>query len=243
MRSQVLVFASAVCALIAPHAQAKDFILKARGVVADLHDSDFASIGGAFKSGDSYSLSIVANLDAASFWFTGSDKATAFYQVPTAFKLVAGSYQFSGNSVQTLSITDDTNCSGYCTAADAVYILSLGFSQISGEPPFDLGAGSYYQSLSIQFFDIRGIAIDGVGLDQLSKINSFTAPTLSYQLTQVNSPSKAAFATFTNSNYTAGLSGAVPEPGTWTTMILGLAAVGCSVRKRATAAQRKRVAA
>ncbi len=243
MNFKAMILGGTLCALAAPQAQAKDFVIKAHGVVADLHDSDFSPISGSFKKGDNYSLSVVANLDAASFWFTGSDKATAFYQVPVAFKLISGTYQFSGSSVQTLSITNNSNCGGLCTSADSAYFLSLGFSQVSGKPPFDLGSGSYYQSLSIQFFDFYGNAFNGTGLDQLAKIGAFSAPTFSYQLTQVNTPSKAAFATFTNASYTASVSGAVPEPATWATMVLGMATIGFTMRRRADALGRKRAPA
>jgi hypothetical protein len=45
-------------------------------------------------------------------------------------------------------------------------------------------------------------------------------------------PSKAAFATFTNTNYDAGVTDAVPEPATWLTMILGMGAIGFAMRCR-----------
>jgi hypothetical protein len=234
-----MILGGTLFALAVPPAEAKDFVTKAHGVVADLHDSDLSPISGSFKKGDKYSLSVIANLDAASFWFTGSDKATAFYQVPVMFKLISGSYQFSGGFVQTLSIINNSNCSGLCASADSAYFLSLGFSQVSGKPPFDLGAGSCYHSLSIPFFDFYGNAFNGTDLDQLAKVAAFSAPTFSYQLTQVNTPSKAAFVTFTNASYTAGVSGAVPESATWATMVVGMAAIGFTMRRRADAFGRK----
>jgi hypothetical protein len=232
MSFKLLLGVGVACGVVSVPAQAAKFVLSAQGTVSDLHSSESPSISGAFNKGDAYSLGVVADLDAASLWFSSADKATAFYNVPVAYNFTSGSFNFSGSSIQTLSITNNTTCSGYCTAADSAYFLSLGFSQVSGMPSFDLGAGSYYQSLSIQFFDITGAAFNGTGLDQLSKINSFRSPTFSYQLTQVDTPSKAAFATFTNTSYNVGVTGVVPEPTTWLTMILGMGAIGFAMRRR-----------
>jgi hypothetical protein len=229
---RLLLGAGVLCAAGSAPAQAAEFVLSAQGIISDLRSSESSSISGAFNNGDAYSLGVIANLDAASLWFTSSDKVTAFYNVPVSYSFSSGSFTFSGNSNQTLSITNNTNCSSYCTAADSAYLLSLGFSQVSGIPPFDLGAGSYYQSLSVEFFDITGAAFNGIGLDQLSKINSFPSPKFSYQLTQVDRPSKAVFATFTNTNYSADVTAAVPEPAAWLTMILGMGVIGCAMRRR-----------
>ena len=212
-------------------AQAAQFTVSARGTVSDLHDSNSKSIAGAFKQGDPYSLDVKANIDAASLWFESNDRTTAFYNVPLTFTFAAGSLVFSGDSVQTLSITNNTNCSGYCTAADSAYLLSLGFSRVLDTPAFDLGLGSYYQSLNIQFFDIAGTTFNGTGLDQLAKIASFRAPTFNYQLTQVSSPSKAAFASLTNLDYNVGVTSAVPELTSWVMMILGFSVVGVAMRR------------
>lgn len=229
--------------LLAFPAQARNRTFVASGQISNIYDSSLLPKVGLVSIGDPFRLTI--SFDPATAVRTtnpANGPGYGQYILPLTYSARIGNFAFDGTSGiagNYLSFYDNFNACGPTGPAscvvDAAYFSSVGFSSTNGPFPVDPGIGSIFSSFDVQFFDATASVLSSANLSALDRLSSFAGAKLTYDLFNATR-SSAVYIDATNASFTLS---AVPEPATWSMMILGFASIGLSARNsRRTAGQK-----
>ncbi|MES3091901.1 PEPxxWA-CTERM sorting domain-containing protein [Sphingomonas aerolata] len=195
--------------------------------------SDYTSTG-AIKAGDP--IRIRLSIDTSSFGSSltkVNQEATAVYAVPISYTLDFGTFsRTSSYSNYALVINDNKSYNSF--SAD-----SIGFSLIGGyfgDSPFGFSTPNVFSPFSVNAYSRDLNTLSDVGFEQLLKFDNLFPGTAELSFYNPDDGfSVTAFSRLTSGGFSVA---AVPEPATWSMMIIGMGVVGFAMRRKSKAASR-----
>ena len=223
-------------AFVASPGVAAEIVFQTSGQVTSisaLQDSSPTAVPtGTISVGDAYTLSAVFDLDKAILSPTfDADPTVNIYYLPGAtVTLKVGSYSTTFTPIFDFNSSAQLwNDRVVVSPTDAQSLRFFRFQAPPSEIPFEMGPGSVSYATDFFAFDSTAQARTNDLITQFVPFDQFGSQ--SFGLGFLNSDSKL----FVNINgsvtSTSFMAAAVPEPSSWLMMILGIGAIGASMRK------------
>jgi hypothetical protein len=200
--------------------------------IAALQDSQYVAVpAGTLKVGDRFSLSATFDLTQAQLSATfDADPTVNIYDLPgTAVTLTIGTWTTSFTPSPIGASTQIWNDHVVVNPADSQSYRFFRFRPPASEVPFDLGPGDLSYSVNQMNFDNSATARSNDLVTQVAPLSAFNSHLFSVGFLNASS---GLFALADGRIERAELvESAVPEPSTWTLLILGFGFVGWALRR------------
>ncbi|MCW6531964.1 PEPxxWA-CTERM sorting domain-containing protein [Sphingomonas sp. MMSM20] len=160
------------------------------------------------------------------------DPTTSIYDLPGATILFrAGSYSTTlsaGLNLRSWAQFFNDTVSGSRVVDGQVFGFHNFYVGSSKEFPFSIGQGTIFEAISAQAFDYTGTARVNILISDIQPYSKFGSKGISYSLRNYDT----GYFAEVHGNVTDISLASVPEPATWTLMIMGFGAIAAATRQR-----------